>query len=264
MRYAKRAQSHFTGRLLSCIVCWLMSCLLFAPALALGEAAAAQATASQNAAQTALGAPASTLVIALGSADVSLTADVAVLTLDVNATAATVTEAQADAAAKLDALRTALEPFGVKRESIYTSYYNVSTIYNYQYGKLGDTESLSGYKVESDVSVYVQDAARVGEVIDAALQNGAESSYELTFESSEKQAAYDAAMTSAVSAAMRKAKLLAEAAGLELDKLVSVRELGDSAEGAAPAETAAEQREKDSPHSHIKVNATVEVVYSIK
>ena len=99
------------------------------------------------------------------------------------------------------------------------------TVYNYQYSKLGQQETASGYTVSIDLAVRLDDPARVGEVIDAAICTGAQNSYELAYESSEARDAYFEALGAATADAMAQAILLAEASGLELGRLVSVTEV---------------------------------------
>lgn len=167
---------------------------------------------------------AQTVVCATGSASVALEADIALLTLGVKASGATISDAQAQYAGVLEALCAALEQIGVSREDIHSSCYDVDTVYNYQYTKLSKQETPAGYSLASDLVVRVRDTARVGEVIDAAISCGAQSSYELSFESSSYDEAYSQALSQAAGDAVRKARLLAQAAGLTLDELCSVTE----------------------------------------
>lgn len=198
------------------------------------------------------GAAAETTISATGTARLPVAADIAVITLSVRASDATVTAAQEQADAVLAQLHTALAEKGVSEADIQTTSYNVQTIYSYQYTKLGsEKETPSEYSVVSDLVVRVRDVMRVGEIIDAAILSGAESSYELSYESSEYDAVYSQALSAAVADAMRKAQLLAEASGLTLGALRSVTETGaDLSTGTGAGEA-------------LSVTASVEVVYSV-
>ncbi len=185
---------------------------------------------------------AQTVVCATGSASVALEADIAMLTLGVQASGATVSDAQAQYAGVLEALTAALEQLGVSREDVHSTCYDVDTVYDYQYTKLTEKKTLAGYSLASDLVVRVRDTARVGEVIDAAISCGAQSSYELSFESSSYDEAYSQALGQAAADAVRKARLLAQAAGLTLDELCSLTEISlasqPSATGGADGLTA--------------------------
>lgn len=197
-----------------------------------------------------------TVICATGSASVALEADIAMLTLGVRASGATVSEAQKQYAGVLEALSSALEQIGVSHEDIYSSCYDVDTVYNYQYTKLSEKETPAGYSLASTLVVRVRDTARLGEVIDAAISCGAQSSYELSFESSSYDEAYNQALSQATADAVRKAGLLAQAAGLTLDELCSVTETGltqqPSAADGSPA----------GPCAGLSATAMVEVRYT--
>lgn len=195
-------------------------------------------------------AKAETVISATGTNSLKLDADIAVLTLGVRATGSTVTAAQGQVDAVLALLNEALAGLGVAEADIETSGYSVQTVYNYQYTKLGETETPSGYTVTTDIVLHVRDVDLVGTVIDAAILSGAESSYDLSFESSEQEAAYAVALSEATRDAMRKAQLLAEASGFALGELRSVTETNVQAAYA------------DQSPNALSVTATVEVCYA--
>jgi len=199
---------------------------------------------------------AKTVICATGSASVALEADIAMLTLGVKASGATVSAAQEQYAGVLEALSSALEQIGVSHEDIYSSCYDVDTVYNYQYTKLSEKETPAGYSLASTLVVRVRDTARLGEVIDAAISCGAQSSYELSFESSSYDEAYNQALSQATGDAVRKARLLAQAAGLTLDELCSVTETGLTPQPSATDGSLA------GPCAGLSATAMVEVRYT--
>lgn len=127
----------------------------------------------------------------------SLPADIVVLTLCVQGSGDTVTAAQDKAEQVMQSLRDALAQMGISEHDAQTAYYGVETVYNYQYSKLGQQETASGYTVSIDLAVRLDDPTRVGEVIDAAIRTGAQNSYELAYESSEARDAYFEALGAA-------------------------------------------------------------------
>lgn len=224
---------------------------LFLTPSALGEATPASAPCPEP----------ETVLSAIGSAKVMLTPDVAVLTLGVRAAGDTMAEAQRMADETFGRVREALLGQGIAAEDVHITYYNVETVYSYQYSKLGDQETPSGFTAETDLAVYVRDVGKVGAVVDAAIGVGADSRYELTFESSERAEAYETALAAAAKDAMRKAGLLARAGGLTLIKLKSVCELTDGEAEEVVVSVTAGSEEGLPLHNALTVTATVEVCY---
>ena len=171
---------------------------------------------------------AGSVLTAVGVGTVTLAPDVAVLTFQLSNTAITAAEAQATSAAAAERLCAALETAGVSRENMHIVHYAAETVYDYQYGKLGEGATPSGAYARQSVSVRLEELSTLGALIDSALQNGAESSYELRFESNQTQEAYNRALRLATEEAMRKAALLADVSGLTLGRLLSLRELESS------------------------------------
>ena len=199
-----------------------------------------------------------TTIRATGTESVSLPADVVVLTLCVQGAGDTVTAAQDKAEQVMQSLRSALAEMGISEHEAQTAYYGVETVYNYQYSKLGEKETASGYTVSIDLAVRLDDPSRVGEVIDAAIRTGAQNSYGLAYESSEAKSAYFEALGAATADAMAQAMLLAEASGLQLDQLVSVTEVQSDESTVMATSVSAETP----VHPHLSVTATVEVCYT--
>ena len=75
-----------------------------------------------------------------------------------------------------------------------------------------------------DVSGMVRDLASVGSVLDAAVQDGANTLNGLTFGIADDKDEQDGAKKAAVADAQAQAKLLAEAAGVNLGPIVSISE----------------------------------------
>lgn len=239
-------------RLISLLVCCLM---LVGTALAEGSAIPTPGPEQLSQKTQA------TVLTAVGQGTVSLAPDIAVLTFHLKSTAATVADAQNASMNNAEALYAALESVGVKREDIYNVNYRTATVYSYQYGKLGEGENPSGYSVDNDVMARLRDVKALGMVIDTAMQNGADSSYEMSFESSQAAAAYDHALTLAAADGMRKAELLAKASGLRLGKLLSLRECPDSAASVSVEEDLSDPEEPNSLRYALQVTASVEICY---
>ncbi len=159
-----------------------------------------------------------------GEAQVIVPADYAELTLGVSTLTESVTEANATNSATLDAVIQALHDIGISAEDIVTENFSISPVYDYQYGKLGESQTVTGYQVENRLHVTIRDVNQVGAVLDAGVAAGANEAFGINFLSSQSADAANQALQAAVAEGRRKAELLAQACGQSLGDLVSVTE----------------------------------------
>ncbi len=154
-----------------------------------------------------------------GSAVVTLEADYAQVSVGVSTSAKTVDEASKQNAEAIHTVIEALKAAGVQEDDIATSNYSVHA--EYDYSSLGG-QKLSGYNVTNQLNVVIRDMAHIGATLDKATAAGANNIYNIQFLSTKADEAQDEATAYAVQDAMRRAKLLAEAAGLQLGSIVSI------------------------------------------
>lgn len=107
----------------------------------------------------------------------------------------------------------------IAEEDIATTQYRIDERYDYN-SILGKSEKM-GYNAVVMLGVCVRDLDKAGAVIDAAMKAGANELSSLNFMSSDQREARDQALTIAVQDGMRKAKVIAAAAGIELPALPS-------------------------------------------
>jgi len=158
-----------------------------------------------------------------GTGKVSVTPDTAIASIGVEITAPTLAEATAEASTKMTAVIDAIKAAGVAAADIQTTSYNVFPITNNP--KEGETATITAYRVSNIVTVKIRDIAKVGTVLDAALEAGANSVNSVYFTVNDPSAAQEEARTAAVKDAMAKAQTLATAAGVQLGSIVSISEL---------------------------------------
>lgn len=154
-----------------------------------------------------------------GSASVTLKADYARISVGVSTIDKTVDAATQQNNTTIHAVIAALKNAGVKEEDIATSNYSVHA--EYDYSSLSG-QKLTGYNVTNQLTVIIRDMEHIGATLDQATAAGANSIYNIEFLSTQADEAQDEATTYAVQDAMRRAKLLAEAAGLKLGGIVSI------------------------------------------
>ena len=158
-------------------------------------------------------------VTVTGSAAVTLKADYARISVGVSTSDKTVEAATKQNNAAIYAVIEALKEAGVLEEDIATSNYSVYA--EYDYASIGG-QRLTGYNVTNQLTVIIRDMEHIGATLDKATAAGANNVYNIEFLSTLADEAQDEAMVYAVQDAMRRAKLLAGAAGLKLGGIVSI------------------------------------------
>ncbi len=148
--------------------------------------------------------------------------DIVVLSLGVEATAGTVSEARADAARAFDAIVAALRSAGVADDDIRTTQFSVYPRYDYR----NDSQQLIGFQVSNSLSVTLRDVDGAGGVVDRAVEAGGDLTriHGISFQVEDTAALEREARISALQDAVKKADLYAEQLGVSRGALVSVSE----------------------------------------
>jgi len=120
----------------------------------------------------------------------------------------------------------ALRRAGVEERDMQTSNFSVQAIYEWVGRDADRTRVLRGYQASNIVTARVRDTGEVGEVIDAMVTAGANDIQGVSFGAEDTADDMDEARRMAVSRLMDKAELYADAAGLELCGVRSMREDG--------------------------------------
>lgn len=180
--------------------------------------------------------PEKTTIVTVGSADATAPIDIAVLSFSVVAEGETVAEANKLVTASIDAITSVFKEHGVEDDQIWHKSYDVSPDVVHHNTKLTDAAVIDGYIVEIVLCVRLTDISLVGVVIDGATQKGASATHELKFERSTAFEVYEKALNKAAKQAMNKAAVMADGCGMELDRLVSVKELSSAEDGEARVE----------------------------
>lgn len=156
-----------------------------------------------------------------GTATVQLEPDMVMIILGVEAVDPEVLDAQKtvnEAMAKVIEALTG-EELAIAEEDIATSEYRIDERYEYNY-EVGKSEMI-GYAATAMLSICVRELDKAGAVIDAAMMAGANRLSGVEFMSSNQTEARDQALTIAVQDGIRKAKVIAAAAGIELPAIPS-------------------------------------------
>lgn len=155
-----------------------------------------------------------------GTGIVNTTADNARIVLGVRESSTDVLEAQASVNGKINAIVAALKESGVAAKDIGTE--NLYIYANYDYS--GPEERLTGYTATNTISINTAEMEKVGEYIDTAFANGANTLENVYFSRRDSSEMQNEALQLAVQNACEKAEIIAEAAGMTIVGIDSIDE----------------------------------------
>jgi uncharacterized protein YggE len=160
-----------------------------------------------------------------GNGKAYLTPDIAYVYIGVHTENKNVAEAVAANTSAAQKVAEALKALKIDPKDIQTSNFSITPQQQYdQNGKL--TGIL--YVVDNTVYVTVRDLSKLGDVLGAAVQAGANSINGVQFDASDKSKALSEARKAAVADAAAQAKELAEAAGVSLGAVQTINVYGSA------------------------------------
>lgn len=155
--------------------------------------------------------------------EVKIAPDMATISFGVTTEAATAQAAMADNATRMTQVFAALRRAGIAERDIQTSGLNLSAQYDYQQDQ---PPRLRGYQASNQVTVIINDLTKVGTTADAVVGAGVNQINGISFGLKDSKAAEDQARVLAVRALQDKARLYAQALGVELGPVRSLNEGG--------------------------------------
>ncbi len=164
-----------------------------------------------------------TRVLVTGDSIVQAQPDTAILTVSVVSQAKRALEAQQDNANKSDAVVRALKSAAGAGAEVKTSGYSLQPIRVY---KEGQPPTITGYEARNSVTVTLADLTKVGPVIDATAQAGANDVSGISFTLRKDRPARDQALAEATREAVSKAQVIAQALGGRVMRIIEVQEEG--------------------------------------
>jgi uncharacterized protein YggE len=206
-----------------------MKPMIFACAalLTLAAAASSRALAANPGAN---GPPPSIAVSASGS--VTYAPDIAHVTFGVRAQSAAATEAAADVNTRAQAVVKELRGMGISDADIKTSGYSLD--FQQNDNNLGAPDSSGpmsgevhrpislGYYVASESIEVTVAVSKAGAALDGAIKAGANQTYGLSYDTSQRDRLYRQALSAGVAMARSQAEALAAAAGVQLGAVISI------------------------------------------
>ncbi len=172
-------------------------------------------------------------IVVTGQGSVRTVPDRAQLSLGVSTDARTAAAALRANGTEVAKVIAAVKAQGLAAADIQTEQVSLSV----RYGDRGD--AILGYTATNSVSVVVRTLAKVGGVIDAAVDAGANQVSGPNLVRSDQSALYRQALRAAIANARAKAQTIAKAAGLTLRRITDVTESGGPVPLPVDAKTAA-------------------------
>jgi hypothetical protein len=173
-----------------------------------------------------------------GSGDVRSTPNRADLTFSAHSEGSTAAQALARNSAKLNRLIAALKAAGVAAADMRTDHLGVSPRYD------GERETTDGYAADASLTVSQQGLDRASRLIDIGVAAGADSVSGPSLSTGDRDEQYRRALEAAFDDARKKAKALANAAGVSLGDVTAIAE--GSQPNGGPVVLAAERAVGDS------------------
>ena len=164
-----------------------------------------------------------TRVIVSGDSIVQALPDTAILTISVVTQAKNALDAQQQNAERTDAVVRTLKSAAGAGSEVKTSGYSLQPQRVYRENQ---PPTITGYEARNTVTVIIGDLTKVGPVIDAAAQSGANDIGGVAFTLRKDRPARDEALSQATREAMSKAQVIARALGGRVVRIVEVQEEG--------------------------------------
>jgi uncharacterized protein YggE len=157
-----------------------------------------------------------------GEATLYVDPDHASMTLGVVTNGATVGEALRQNNTKVNAVIAAVRAQGVKQNELQTSTFSIQPTHPTDKDGRFLYDQIAGYEVTNTLTVTVSDLAKVGAILDAASNAGANTSNNVVFEVNNRDELLDKVRVLAMKNAKHKADMLANAVGASVGPLITV------------------------------------------
>lgn len=155
--------------------------------------------------------------------EVNVAPDLAIVSAGVVQQGKTAREAMMNNATLMTAVFDELESAGIPKSDITTSQLSLQPQYDYQDRR---RPIIEGYEVRNTVTVKSDDIEQVGPMLDALVRAGVNNINQVQFTVKDPKTAMETARMDAIREAKAKAEAMADAAGVNLGALISLRESG--------------------------------------
>ncbi|MHA6262411.1 SIMPL domain-containing protein [Arenibacterium sp. CAU 1754] len=198
-----------------------------------------------------------------GEGRVEAEPDMAVITLGVTHESEAAKEAMDQTSASVATILQRLDRLGISPRDLQTQQLSLNPVWSNRPISSDGERRITGFVASNMVMVRVRDLNALGLILDAVMEDGANQFNGLQFGMQDPDPLTDEARRRAVSDAIAKASLLAEAAGVTLGPVQSISEAG--ARGPVMMEMAAAARGGGVPVApgEVTLSANVSMVFEI-
>lgn len=162
-------------------------------------------------------------IIVTGEGEKTVAPDLALLSLSVMREAKTAREALDANNDAMAAVIAAMKAAGIEDRDLQTSGIQITPRYNFNNRPDGSQEAeLVAYQVTNTLSVRVRDLAKAGDILDKSVSLGVNQGGGINFTNDDPSAVLTEARKLAVEDAIAKAKVLSEAAGVKLGRVLEI------------------------------------------
>ncbi len=205
-------------------------------------------------------------ITGVGQGSVETAPDMATVSMGVTTEAKTANSAMSRNTDSLEGVLLQLAEAGIEMRDVQTNSLSLSPRWDNRPTSSSGKPKIVGFVASNMLSVRVRDLDKLGMVLDAVVQNGANTFHGLHFGLQEPQPAQDAARQDAVADARRKAQLYATAAGVKLGDVLTISEA--ASRGASPVMMTMEadmmqSRAVPIAQGEVTVGATITIVFAI-
>lgn len=151
--------------------------------------------------------------------------DIAVMSIGVETEAKTPSEALSENASHMNAVMARLKEAGIAEKDLQTAQLSIWPVYADRSGS-SSRPKTTGFRANNQLSVTLREIGRIGEILDQAVADGANTVNGPNFSVAEPEPLYQAARDAAVADAIAKAERYATAAGVTLGEVVRIDEAG--------------------------------------
>lgn len=201
-----------------------------------------------------------------GTGRVSVAPDMATLSIGVETRADTASAAVSGNNESAQQIIATLKDSGIEAKDIQTANFSVSPVYDETSYQRREGPRIIGYQATNQVVASIRDLDRLGAILDATVNSGANRIDGLSFGLEDDTEVADQARAKAVEDARRKAEVYAEAAGVTLG---AIRSIDEGGHGPMPmydmrAAAAPESMSVPIERGQTTVTAGVQVVWNLQ
>ncbi|WP_209016011.1 SIMPL domain-containing protein [Roseibium sp. RKSG952] len=161
-----------------------------------------------------------------GRGQVTAAPDMAVVTTRVVTRSEEAPDALSENTAAISKVIEDIKSAGIDAKDIQTSGFSIYPRYDRSPQSQNQPPKIDAYEVTNGVTIKIRDLDKLGKILNTVVQSGANSVGGISFQISDPQDKLDEARKAAVDDAKARAELYAEAAGVELGRVLSISEGG--------------------------------------